>query len=427
MSKIISVHSFRGGTGKSNSTANLATLLAMEGYRIGVVDTDIQSPGIHVLFGLDESKMARSLNDYLWGKCEIQETAHNVTANLGTSVRGQIYLVPSSLKPGEIARVLREGYDVSILNDGFHNLIRALNLDVLMIDTHPGLNEETLLSIAISDVLVIIMRPDQQDYQGTGVTVEVARKLGVPRMQIIVNKVPAVFPIDEVKARTQDTYQVEIAAVLPHSDDMMALASGGIFALRYPDHPITDVAQAGRQTAAPLSKHPSLIGDNMKDLIEFSTPMIADDIQVSLTQWRRRILDSIITFGCIVGLPAIGFILYDLSQNWNDWPVLGIVVLYGLLVVLGFARKVDQRLRSCGVLFIFYVIGIIGFARGGLAGSGRIFMLTLPIIALILLNVPAGILMTALSILTTVAFAILAQVGALQGWLIYQEKPAHTL
>ena len=248
MSKIISVHSFRGGTGKSNSTANLATLLAMEGYRIGVVDTDIQSPGIHVLFGLDESKMAHSLNDYLWGKCDIQDTAHDVTANLGASVRGQVYLVPSSLKPGEIARVLREGYDVSMLNDGFHNLIRALNLDVLMIDTHPGLNEETLLSIAISDVLVIIMRPDQQDYQGTGVTVEVARKLGVPRMQIIVNKVPAVFPIAEVRARTQDTYQVEIAAVLPHSDDMMALASSGIFATRYPDHPITaSLRQVARQ------------------------------------------------------------------------------------------------------------------------------------------------------------------------------------
>ena len=68
-----------------------------------------------------------------------------------------------------------------------------LKLDVLMIDTHPGLNEETLLSIAISDVLVIIMRPDQQDYQGTGVTVEVARKLGVPAMYLVVNKVPQAF------------------------------------------------------------------------------------------------------------------------------------------------------------------------------------------------------------------------------------------
>ncbi len=63
--------------------------------------------------------------------------------------------------------MLREGYDVGLLNDGFQSLIEELNLDVLRIDTHPGLNEETLLSIAISDTLLIILRPDQQDYQGT--------------------------------------------------------------------------------------------------------------------------------------------------------------------------------------------------------------------------------------------------------------------
>ena len=41
MSRIVSIHSFRGGTGKSNTTANVAALLASEGRRIGVVDTDI--------------------------------------------------------------------------------------------------------------------------------------------------------------------------------------------------------------------------------------------------------------------------------------------------------------------------------------------------------------------------------------------------
>jgi len=54
MSRVISIHSFRGGTGKSNTTANLTGLLAQMGYRVGVVDTDIQSPGIHVIFGLDD-------------------------------------------------------------------------------------------------------------------------------------------------------------------------------------------------------------------------------------------------------------------------------------------------------------------------------------------------------------------------------------
>src|SRR3954454_7080966 len=78
MTKIVSIHSYRGGTGKSNTTANLATAVALTGKRVGIVDTDIQSPGIHVIFDLDEKKVNRSLNDYLWGQCPIEDTSYQI-------------------------------------------------------------------------------------------------------------------------------------------------------------------------------------------------------------------------------------------------------------------------------------------------------------------------------------------------------------
>ena len=249
MATTISIHSFRGGTGKSNTVANVAALLAAAGRRVGVIDTDIQSPGIHVLFGLDEGNMRYALNDYLWGTCAITQATYDVTARLEGGAAGQLFLIPSSIKAGAIARVLREGYDVGMLNDGFRSLVTDLGLDVLLIDTHPGLNEETLLSIAISDALAIILRPDQQDYQGTSVTVEVARKLGVPRMVLVVNNVPALFDPEAVKVQVEGAYQCDVAAVLPHSEELMALASAGIFALRYPDHAVT---AALKQVAATL-------------------------------------------------------------------------------------------------------------------------------------------------------------------------------
>jgi septum site-determining protein MinD len=249
MSKIISIHSFRGGTGKSNIIANIAALYAAGGQRVGVVDGDIQSPGIHVLFGLDESRLHNSLNDYLWGRCSLREAAYDVTSLAGAPLGGQLFLIPASIRPGEIARILREGYDVSLLNDGFQRVISDLKLDILLIDSHPGLNEETLLSIAVSDTLAVLLRPDQQDYQGTAVAVEVARKLDVPRMVLIVNKVPQAFDPIEVKARVEQAYHCSVIAVLPHSDDLMVLASAGIFALRFPDHPFTSALQ---QIAAEL-------------------------------------------------------------------------------------------------------------------------------------------------------------------------------
>jgi len=125
-----------------------------------------------------------------------------------------------------------------LLNDGFQRLIEALKLDVLIVDTHPGLNDETLLSIAISDALAIIMRPDQQDFQGTSVTVEVARKLDVPRLVLIVNKTPTIYDFNQVRQNVHERFGAEVAAVLPHSDEMMVLASEGVFVMKYKDHPI---------------------------------------------------------------------------------------------------------------------------------------------------------------------------------------------
>ncbi len=230
--------------GKSNSTASLAVLTAKQGYRVGIIDTDIQSPGIHVLFRLPENTINKTLNDYLWGKCAIQDAAYNVTARaIGDihedSDRPQIFLIPSSLRTGEIARILREGYDVGRLNDGFQGLLRELKLDYLFIDTHPGVNEETLLSIAVSDTLVLLVRPDQQDFQGTAVTVELARKLGVPDMFVIVNKVPPDTDCVQLRSQVRDLFNVDVEATLPLSVEMARTASGDIFCNRYPTHPLT--------------------------------------------------------------------------------------------------------------------------------------------------------------------------------------------
>lgn len=234
MAKIVSIHSFRGGTGKSNLTANLSSLVALSGKRVAVVDTDIQSPGIHMPFGFSEDRMKFGLNHFIWGECAIEEAAYDVSDAL-KGPGGPIYLVPSSMKVADIGRILKEGYDVRLLNDGFQALIEKLDLDYLFIDTHPGVNEETLLSIAISDALVLILRPDQQDFQGTAVTVELAKKLDVPQMMLVVNKALPSMNFAALKEKAERIYDVPVAAVLPLTTEMVQLASSGLISLAYPD------------------------------------------------------------------------------------------------------------------------------------------------------------------------------------------------
>jgi MinD-like ATPase involved in chromosome partitioning or flagellar assembly len=265
MAKIIATHSFRGGTGKSNTTANLAALTARAGHRVGVIDTDIQSPGIHVIFALQPGTVRHALNDYLWGRCPIEQAAYDVTpAAVGAidpdADRPRLYLIPSSVDTGEIARILREGYDVGLLSDGFHELTRALDLDYLFIDTHPGVNEETLLSIAIADVFLLVMRPDHQDFQGTAVTVELARRLDARDMQIVINKTPVGMDEEILRAQVEGAYRAPVVAILPLSSEMAQLASSGLFVLRHPDHPLSRelhriAARLMGQALDPLSRN----------------------------------------------------------------------------------------------------------------------------------------------------------------------------
>jgi MinD-like ATPase involved in chromosome partitioning or flagellar assembly len=239
MSKIVSIHSFRGGTGKSNTTANVAVTTASQGLRVGIIDTDIQSPGIHVLFGIDQSKINRTLNDYLWNRCGVEEAAYDVSPPEVTKNQGKLFLIPSSMNIGEISRILREGYNVALLNNGFKKLVSSLELDYLFIDTHPGINEETLLSVTISNILLIILRPDRQDFQGTALTVDVARKLKVAKLLLVVNRVPQKFDLNSVRQQVETTYQATVAGVLPNCEEMMELQSSDLFCLRYPDHYIS--------------------------------------------------------------------------------------------------------------------------------------------------------------------------------------------
>ena len=244
--KIVAVHSFRGGTGKSNLTSNLAISVAKQGKRVGIIDIDLQSPGIHVLFGLDNETIDRTVNDYLWGDCALYEAAYDLSALLQPSGNpsGSLYLIPASSKANDITRILREGYHEEMLLDGFSEVIRDLQLDFLFVDTHPGINEETLQTIAVCSLLVVVLRPDYQDYQGTSVIVELARMLSVAEMLLVVNKALPSFDVEAYRQQLAAVYEVSVAEILPFAEEVMHLASSEIFSIRYPDHPLAKAVDA---------------------------------------------------------------------------------------------------------------------------------------------------------------------------------------
>ena len=238
MAKIVSIHSFRRGVGKSILAANIAMLASKEGKKVGVVDADLQLPGLHVLFGFDEEKMEFRFNDFLKCRCSIEKTVYDLTARY-PDIAGKIYIIPASTQLTEIAQSLREVYDIHTINQGFSEVINFLGLDLLVLDTSAGITEDTLTFLALSDILVVVLQPDEHDFQGTAVIVDIARKLEVPKILLVTNMVAHTYDLDNVKNEVERTYECESGAVLPLSEDMAALANGEIFSRLNPDHPIS--------------------------------------------------------------------------------------------------------------------------------------------------------------------------------------------
>ena len=238
MGSTLVIHSFRGGTGKSNIAANLAYCFANMEARVGIIDIDIQSPGIHIILDFNESSQKYCLNDYLMEQCSVKEAVYDVSKNFDLPAES-INLIPSRLNAEEIVKMLKEGFSFSRLSDGFSELIEKLRLNILLIDTHPGVEEETLIALAMSDILLIILRPDKQDYLGTAITFEIAKRMEVPQTFLVANRVPQEFDMETFRKNLEKTYNHQVMGILPFSYALMNSQSKELFCYTSPDDPFS--------------------------------------------------------------------------------------------------------------------------------------------------------------------------------------------
>ncbi|MDG4858842.1 MinD/ParA family protein [Streptomyces sp. T-3] len=235
MSQIIAVHSYRGGTGKSSTAANIALILASTGHRVALVDTDIQTPALDVMFGSAVPPAGRSLADYLIGRCEIEDAVYPAQADAG---HDGFFLVPARSRAAGSNEIMGRGYDVGLLREGFDRLIDSLALDVLLLDTHAGFNNETVTAMACSDAVVIVTRADRLDLAGARETMALAHRLGGARISVAVNMVPDGQVHSRMRDEVETAYDTRLTAVLPYAPEMVSLAGERLFSTAYPHHPL---------------------------------------------------------------------------------------------------------------------------------------------------------------------------------------------
>lgn len=230
----IAIHSFKGGTGKSTIAANLAVSLAREGKKVGVLDMDLAGPGLHVLFEMKPHEIKHTVNDYLLGICSAEKIAVDLTDKLDLA-KGSLVFVPASFKAEDIVRVLSKGYEIGTFRDAMDKISRLHELDYMIIDTHPGIEKSTLISMGICDMNIIISRMDSQDIFGTGVMLEVTKVLEKPQI-LIANMIPPGVDKEKVKARLETLFNTKVVTAIPFYTEILRALSSEVFVLKNPTH-----------------------------------------------------------------------------------------------------------------------------------------------------------------------------------------------
>jgi len=148
------------------------------------------------------------------------------------------------------------------------------------------------------------------------------------------------------------------------------------------------------------------------------------DIERELRTWRTRALNALLTVTAIAAAPVIGTVVFEAVRHPQQWPVASAyLVMWLCLVGLAAFCRLNPYLRAWGLLLLGYAAAAQALALGGLAGDGRVFLVALPMVALILVGVRSGLIVSVISLLTFAAFAVAAHLGWMTDWLIISDNP----
>ncbi len=172
MTHCIAFHSYKGGTGKTTIAANTAALLVKTGKRVALLDLDIYAPSLHNYFKITPKKW---INDFLDNNADLEETIIDMTESIYNEKisSGKFYAGFSNPNRDAIFK-FELGNGTEYWKKQFRKLvflreqmITKMDMDYIIIDTSPGIRHWSINALSIADKLILTMKMDDLDIEGT--------------------------------------------------------------------------------------------------------------------------------------------------------------------------------------------------------------------------------------------------------------------
>jgi len=166
--QVITVMNFKGGSGKTTTSAHLAQYLALHGYRVLAIDLDPQA-SLSALFG-HQPETHVGPNETLYGAIRYDDARRPIAEIVRGTYIPDLHIVPGNLELMEFehdtpkALMQRRTGDTLFFARIGQALAQAQNLyDVVVIDCPPQLGYLTLSALTAATAVLITIHPQMLD------------------------------------------------------------------------------------------------------------------------------------------------------------------------------------------------------------------------------------------------------------------------
>lgn len=204
MAKTIGVVSLKGGVGKTSVVSSLGAAFSGLGKRTLVIDGNLSSPSLGLHMNVVDPE--KTLHHVLRREAHLDEAIY--------SCQG-INIIPASIFDRKEVNPLK-------LRDKIRSLKKKY--DVIVIDSSPSLDEETLAVMLASDEILVVTTPDHSTLSATIKAVELAKKRSAPISGLVLNKVHN-KDFEVSFGDVEQTLDIPILAVIPHDVNMLRALS----------------------------------------------------------------------------------------------------------------------------------------------------------------------------------------------------------
>jgi septum site-determining protein MinD len=172
-SRVITITSGKGGVGKTTTTANIGTALAMQGRKVAVVDSDIGLRNLDAILGL-ENRIVYDLVDVVEGQCRLRQ------ALIKDRRLPELYLLPA-------AQTRDKNAVTSVQMEQLCQHLRQ-EFDIIVIDSPAGIEQGFRNAIVGADEIIIVANPEMASVRDADRIIGLVEAAGKPEPRLILNR-----------------------------------------------------------------------------------------------------------------------------------------------------------------------------------------------------------------------------------------------